>query len=292
MKKVFCVICALLILALPCMAENRLSFSASNDLEELNSLNGQKVSIIGYMAVLSPISGKYLYLMNMPYQNCPFCVPNTQQLANTMAVYAPEGKTFDFTDQAVEVTGKLVVGDYEDEFGYTYNYRIVDADLRVVDLSELPEKYALWQVIAQDGIVAEVYAMFDYLHLVCQWQDYMFNYYDENDNYCSVNIYPGDVMNILEDDGPYGYAAEASADYFPDLITRARGLSETELEGLVAILSYCREISETALDSLYGGAFEYHEDGDYFTQNDYTELGDLWYGAWCDFSEWLDEWRM
>ena len=84
-----------------------LKFTDAVSLETLTALDGKTVSIVGYMATLSPLSGKFLYLMNMPYQSCPFCVPNTTQLANTMAVYAPEGQTFGYTDQAIRVTGTL-----------------------------------------------------------------------------------------------------------------------------------------------------------------------------------------
>lgn len=292
MKKIVCILMVLLLVSMPAFAAAKLGFSASNDIAQLQELNGKQVTIVGYMATLSPISGKYMYLMDMPYQSCPFCVPNTQQLANTMAVYAKQGKTFDFTDRAIEVTGTLKVEDYEDEFGYNYNYRVVDAEYRVVDMSELPEKYVLWQVIAEDGIVGEVYTMFDFLHFCCQWQDYMFNYYDEDGNYQQVNIYAGDVMNILEDDGDYGYAAETALDYYPSLISRARSISLTDLEELVQILERCEALRDEALDLLYGGAFEYHEDGDYFTQNDYDYLQECWYEVWYEFSDWLSYWEM
>ena len=133
-----------------------LKFSDSISLDRIQGLNGQKVTIIGYMATMSPISGKYMYLMNMPYQSCPFCVPNTTQLANTMAVYAPEGKTFDYTDRAIQVSGTLVVEDCVDEFGYTYGYRIADASYEIVDMSNLSAEQALWQMIAADGVIAEL----------------------------------------------------------------------------------------------------------------------------------------
>ena len=84
-----------------------LSFSESQNISELKKLDGKKVSIIGYMSTLSPVSGKFMYLMNLPYQSCPFCVPNTQQLANTMAVYAAKGSKFEYTDRPVKITGKM-----------------------------------------------------------------------------------------------------------------------------------------------------------------------------------------
>ena len=33
----------------------------------------------------------FMFLMNLPYQSCPFCVPNTSQLSNTMEVYPKKG---------------------------------------------------------------------------------------------------------------------------------------------------------------------------------------------------------
>ena len=81
-----------------------LSFSQAQSISEIEKLDGEKVTIIGYMSTLSPVSGKFMYLMNLPYQSCPFCVPNTTQLSNTMAVYAEDGKEFEFTDRAIQVT--------------------------------------------------------------------------------------------------------------------------------------------------------------------------------------------
>ena len=64
----------------------KLSFAEAVSIDAIRALDGKPVTITGYMATLSPLSGEYIYLMNLPYQSCPFCVPNTQQLANTMAV--------------------------------------------------------------------------------------------------------------------------------------------------------------------------------------------------------------
>ena len=48
-----------------------LKFKNTNSDEYIRSLDGKKVTMTGYLSVLSPISGKFAYLMNMPYQNCP-----------------------------------------------------------------------------------------------------------------------------------------------------------------------------------------------------------------------------
>ena len=80
-----------------------LSFSQAQSISEMEKLDGEKVTILGYMSTLSPVSGEFMYLMNLPYQSCPFCIPNTTTLSNTIAVYAKD--EFEFTDSAIRVTG-------------------------------------------------------------------------------------------------------------------------------------------------------------------------------------------
>lgn len=301
MKKAFAI---LLALALMCAAltgcgstqadtrVTNMSFSEAASIESIRALNGKKVSIVGYMATLSPVSGKYMYLMNMPYQSCPFCVPNTTQLSNTMAVYAPEGKTFDFTDQAVRVTGTMQVGDYTDEFGYVYNYRIVDAAYEAVDLSTVSESYGLWQTIASDGIVAEINSMFDYLYFVCQWTDYTFTIVDDSGAEQKVNMYPGDVEMYLQDDGMYGYADKSAEDYFPGLVTRLKAISDTELDDLVQIVQDAKEVETYALSELNEGHYTYDGENDRYDLTNSEELYNRWYAVYARFSEWLAKWQL
>ena len=301
MKKAFAI---LLALALMCAAltgcgstqadtkVTNMSFSEAASIESIRALNGKKVSIVGYMATLSPVSGKYKYLMNMPYQSCPFCVPNTTQLSNTMAVYASEGKTFDFTDQAVRVTGTMQVGDYTDEFGYVYNYRIVDAAYEAVDLSTVSESYGLWQTIASDGIVAEINSMFDYLYFVCQWTDYTFTIVDDSGAEQKVNMYPGDVEMYLQDDGMYGYADKSAEDYFPGLVKRLKAISDTELDDLVQIVQDAKEVETYALSELNEGHYAYDGENDRYDLTNSEELYNRWYAVYARFSEWLSKWQL
>ena len=123
MKRIISLIIALFLLlpfAISCNNDESsatlISFSEAASVDYLKTLNGKKVSIIGYMSSLSPVSGNFMYLMNMPYQSCPFCVPNTTQLSNTMAVYAKKNSSFKYTDKAISVTGTLKFGNYTDDF--------------------------------------------------------------------------------------------------------------------------------------------------------------------------------
>lgn len=269
-----------------------LKFTDAVSLETLTALDGKTVSIVGYMATLSPLSGKFLYLMNMPYQSCPFCAPNTTQLANTMVVYAPEGQTFGYTDQAIRVTGTLRIEDYTDEYGYVYNYRIADASYEIVDLAALSEDYALWQSIASDGVVAEINSMFDYLHFLCQWTEYQSGYTDDDGSEIVYFLYPGDVEMYLQDTGPYGYAQEAGEDYFPGLIERIRAISANDLEDLVTIVESAQQVAATALSELRAGNYTYDSAADKYALQKNEELYNAWYDAYSQFALWLAKWEI
>ena len=269
-----------------------LKFSEATSFENLRRLDGKTVSIVGYMATLSPISGKYMYLMNMPYQSCPFCVPNTTQLANTMAVYAPNGKTFAYTDQAVRITGRLEIGDSTDDFGYQYNYRIADASCETVDLGEISKEYALWQSIASDGVAAEISAMFDYLYLMCDWCECSVSYIDENGEEVSYFLYPGDVEQYLADDSAYGYAKFADADYFPALIRRVNAISDTELTDLRRIIEESQTLADDAQSELNAQNYVYDENADQYSLVNGLELTTRFNDLYSRFSEWLAGWEI
>ena len=95
-KRILAVIMIMLVILLAGCGEKEqseekaalLSFSDSVSVERMQELDGKQVTIIGYMATMSPISGKFMYLMNMPYQSCPFCLPHQKQ-APRIAPFPP-----------------------------------------------------------------------------------------------------------------------------------------------------------------------------------------------------------
>ena len=273
-------------------SETILTFADSASINTIQSLNGKKVKLTGYMATLSPLSGEYIYLMNLPYQSCPFCIPNTQQLANTMAVYAPSGKKFTYTDQPIVITGRMETGNFSDEYGYEYNYRIVDASYQTVDLSSVSEEYALYQNLASDGVTADINAMFDYLMFMCNWTEYQGSYTDENGERIAYYLYAGDVENLLQDDGPYGYASYASEDYFPGLIKRVQAISSTKLTDLTNIISAAQALEQEARAELDNGNYTYDETTDKFTLTNADALYNKFQDVYGQFSTWLTKYQL
>lgn len=270
----------------------KLSFSQSASMDTIRSLDGKEVNITGYMATLSPLDGSYIYLMNLPYQSCPFCVPNTQQLSNTMAVYAAKGVTFSFTDRPVKITGTLQVSDTVDDYGYTYNYRIVNARYEPVDLSAVSEEYALYQSLAEDGVIADVNAMFDYLMFVCQWTEYQSSYLDDAGNKVTFNLYAGDVERMLTDEGPYGYATQSADSYFPALIQRVRAVNAAKLEELVQIITDAQTVEKYARSELENGQYAYDEATDKFTLTHDADLYEQFRAVYLRFSQWLTQYEL
>lgn len=270
----------------------KLSFAESASIDALNGLDGRAVTITGYMATLSPLDGQYIYLMNMPYQSCPFCVPNTSQLSNTMAVFAAENTKFEFTDRPIKITGTLKVEERVDDYGYSYNYFIDEASYEIVDLSNVSDEYAFYNSLAEEGVIGDVNAMFDYLMFVCQWTEYMGSYTDEDGNAVSYYLYPGDVENILADDSDYGYAAEASAEYFPGLISRVEAISKTESEYLADIISEAQEVEQYARGELAAGNYTYDSQNDKYILNNSEELYNRFYDVYRKFSEWLANYEL
>lgn len=273
---------------------NTLGFSQGNSVEAMQKLDGKQVNIIGYMSTLSPINGSFMYLMNLPYQSCPFCVPNTTQLSNTMAVYAKSGDSFEFTDRAIKVTGTLEFGDYTDEYGYEYGYRIKDATYTEVDTSEMSDKMKLWQQLASTEVIGDVYNMYEYINFLCFWPTYTAEFEGGKDY-----LYPTDAINFIETEGAqfnYGYAEG----YFDSMIKTIEEVSTTDFITLVENIKKAKSLAERAFADLkaeeyattteYSGSFG---DGrSQYKMNNADTYEKEMEVIYREFAEWLAEWEI
>lgn len=277
-------LCLILLLSLVACGEPeagaKLSFKAATSYEDLKELNGQIVSINGYMATSSPVDGGYLFLMNLPYQSCPFCVPNTSKLSNTMAVYAKDGKSFEYTGQAIKVTGTLVVAENEnepfiDKYGYEFNFKIVDASYSILTDKELTAEMAVWQKIADSGLMDEMYRMYDYLNFVCKWNTYYVNSYTNPSGEVVKGYYlwPADAERYLKADGSETYGGYVGQfhygyedGYFDGLVAKIESLGMDETSVLVQNVRNAEALAQKALKEL--------EDGNYTFEMKYIEMFD------------------
>lgn len=304
MKRTFALILAIIFAIMPLASCEKdpqesgggqlLSFSQAQSIEEMEKLDGKTVTIIGYMSTLSPISGAFMYLMNLPYQSCPFCVPNTTQLANTMAVYAKSKDGFEFTDRAIQVTGVLEFGDYTDEFGYEYNYRIKDATYTILDTNDMDPKIKLWQELASTDVISEVYQMYEYINFLCFWPTYTAQFENGSDY-----LYPDDAKYFYQTEGAqynYGY----QPDYFDDLIDTIESVSKTDFTALVENIRKAQALAAQAAAELEAGNYsivaeysgQFGDGRPQYQMNRADEFDAKMQETYLEFAEWLATWEL
>jgi hypothetical protein len=284
----------------------KLSFKSAAGYEYLKTLDGEQVTISGYMATSSPVDGSFLFLMNLPYQSCPFCVPNTSQLSNTMEVYPKKGESFSYTTQAIKVVGTLVVAENEDQpftdmYGYEFNYKIADATYTIIKAEDMSADLALWQKIASSEVVNDIYAMYDYVNFLCSWNTYFINSYidEKGDMVKGYYLYPSDALYYITTEGAqwnYGF----QEGYFDKIVGKITAVDETAFDDLVENVQKAELLAEKALLQLDEGNYTYeYKYVEKFDSEDrvYTltlgeELKAEMQAIYMEFSNWLGSWEM
>lgn len=299
-------ICTLLPLAVACGDDDfiKLSFKSTLSYDYLKSIDGESVEINGYIATSSPVNGSFIFLMNMPYQSCPFCVPNTTELSNTIEVYPKNGERFDYTASAVRVRGTLAVApsvnDYfTDPYGYKFNFKIVDAEYETLTSSDMGANFAVWEKFAQSGIIDEIYKMYDYVDFVCKWNEYFVNYYtdDEGNKQGGFYLYADDAKNTLEK-GNKSYGTDP--EYFNNLIKKIEAIDKTAFKDLVTNIRQAEALAKKAYNKLYNGEYtseyKYVEKFDRFDNiysiNGGDELKSELNKVYEGFEGWLGGWEL
>lgn len=284
----------------------KLSFKSASGYDYLKTLDGTPVTISGYMATSSPVDGSFMFLMNLPYQSCPFCVPNTSQLSNTMEIYPKEGESFSYTTQAIQVIGTLEVSESEDEpftdmYGYEFCCKIVDATYTIIKAEDLSADMALWQRIANTDVVNDIYKMYDYVNFLCAWNTYYVNSYtDENgQTQPGYYLYASDAEDYIYKDGAqynYGYREG----YFDSIVSKIESVDKTAFSDLVANVRKAEALAKEALGELenknYTSEYKYVEmfgtEDWIYTLNKGEELQAQMNQIYTEFANWLGSWEM
>ena len=247
MKKLLAIICVIILCfsLFGCSAEKdsgeatKIRFSQSVD--ELKKYDGQTVSINGFMSLLSPLNETLIYVLNLPFQACPFCEPNTSTLSNTIAV---KSENIEFTTMPINVTGKLVFGNYSDAYGYEYSYRIEDAKITVLDESEISEKAKVYYTVAKEDYLADIFTVIDCVYQVAYHEQYGINPEDFKE-------YGAIPFPLYEDAKKTAESLNSSGDYdkFLALLNSAHELCDSvnkdlEANNIEAYKSYQPKVEE------------------------------------------------
>lgn len=96
--------------------------------DTLNSLNGSKVTMTGFMAPPLKPSINFFALTETPMAVCPFCSTDADWPYNMVVVYVNGSVDALPYDQEVTVTGTLDLGSYMDgDTGFVSQVRLLDA---------------------------------------------------------------------------------------------------------------------------------------------------------------------
>ena len=285
----------------------KLSFKTASSYDYLKTLDGEKVTINGYIATSSPVDGSFIFLMNLPYQSCPFCVPNTSELSNTIEVYPAKGEDFtSFTNQAIKVVGTLEVAadkdkPFTDKYGYTFNFKIVNASYTILKSDELSSDMALWQKIADSGVVNEIYSMYDYVNFLCAWNTYYVNNYTDAGGNAKPGYYlwPDDALNYISKDGAqYNYGTKEG--YFDSIVNKIEKIDKNAFADLVKNVRAAEALAKSALAELEAGNYTYEvkyiemfgREDKVYTLNKGEELKTEMNRIYYEFSDWLGSWEL
>lgn len=281
----------------------KLTFKSTLSYDYLKGLDGEKVSINGYLATSSPVDGSFIFLMNMPYQNCPFCVPNTTELSNTIEVYPENGEKFSYTASAVKVKGTLAVAPegqpFTDPYNYTFSFKIVDATYEILKSEDMGADFGVWEKFSQSGVIDELYKMYDYVDFICKWNEYFINSYtDENgQSHPGFYFYASDAKRYLEE-GRMNYAT--AENYFSNLVSKIEAIDKDAFSDLVQNIKDAEKLANAAKEKLYTEQYtceyvfvEKFGTNDYiYTINGGDELKSELEKIFAGFQEWLGSWEL
>jgi hypothetical protein len=82
--------------------------------QKMQSLQGQAVSMQGFMAPPLKAEAMFFVLTEVPMALCPFCSSDADWPNNIVVVYLNERQTFVQNNAPIRVTGKLEVGSWTD----------------------------------------------------------------------------------------------------------------------------------------------------------------------------------
>lgn len=207
----------------------KLSFSYSS-LKDVLTLNNQKVTITGYMSILTPLDGNLCYLVNLPLQNCPFCAQNSNELSTTMAVQF-KNPVDDIIEEPIKVVGTLTTGDFTDDYGYQYSYKIVDATYEIMDENNLPKGYSVYYTLSTNDDIYNLYAMMNCIDTYAYYE-----YYDLTSE-TVMQLPPIDLEK-------YNYT---------DMLSRIKSYNNDEYKDFIDMIEECKTLEVEINEKLEKG---------------------------------------
>lgn len=160
----------------------QLAFIDRIPVSALREFDGKKVAITGYFGTQAGDGAALIYFRDIPFQRCAFCKPNDVILTNTLAVHPADGAGLSFSGSPFTATGVLKFEQITDQFGHSYEYRIVDAVITDADLTALPAVARYHADLSRAGFIEEFDLAMSYVYVTI--------------NHVAMNIAREDLVHI------------------------------------------------------------------------------------------------
>ncbi len=271
---------------------NTLRFS--NLVEEMKSLDGQQVTVTGYMSTRLSEEKGIFYLMNVPCQSTPFIKDNSQVLTDTLAVHIKKGEILEYTDSLITVEGTLVFEDFTDVKGNSYSYRITDAVFSVSETENLSDKEKQWQKLSSSGVITQLNDMYKYLYFLCYWPETT-SVVNDKKAYFTPELA---LYNIENEGAIYNYGYQEG--YFDSITENIKTVSQTDYEDLINNVASAKALADKAFNALKNGEYskvpEYSgifSDGtEQYRLNDWEAIENEYNSLYESFNNRLSGWTL
>ena len=183
---------ALIALAISIVNSEPIAFNSSFN----PNINGEQVTIMGFVSPVKAPDGSLIYLSSIPFNNTPFLGNRLNQgrpnrIFDTIAVH-PKAEINN--NGLITITGIAEIGTFTDSFGFSYNIRINDATYEYVDYESLPANLRLFYLLHTNDLYAPtVNGINHLLHLMIDFAE------GEND----LDLIPSSFWENLITGGEY-----------------------------------------------------------------------------------------
>lgn len=133
-KLVAVLLCVVMLCGCSAATEEPLSTIAYNTtkLEDISKHDGEQVTIVGYISMMSPLDNTAAYLMSTPFNADPTKNTSDSTVTDMVACYPPTGQYIKYTEECVKVTGTIKAKAMEkDASGYSYPFYLIDCTYEV-----------------------------------------------------------------------------------------------------------------------------------------------------------------
>ena len=178
-KKIICIICSVLFVVTLCTGCDKtttdytnpqiINFSMSE--QELKQYDGEIVKIVGFFSLTMNEDEIVSYITATPNQITPELEVDNKTLKNSIAVYS--NKLPQYISCPIVVTGKLVFGTFTDGYGsLSYNYKIEEPQIKVAEVTDIPEHCKDYYELAQKEYPFELFNMYAALKYYIFYDEY------------------------------------------------------------------------------------------------------------------------